>query len=499
MRTSLVWYMPLLVLLVLRPVTVLTQGIGAWSPPAPIPGYTDTALTPYLVPDQSGNVHAFTSDWVDEEDPVLAVVYRRWSLREGWTTPVDILLPPRGQARVQGALFDLDGFLHVVFWAGTDRDASIYYSKAPAISANRAQAWTPPLLIGDGAVAPDAATVIGDGSEHLAVVYSGNLDGSMNGLYVVFSNDGGETWGEPQLIFPTYSTELWPIALQAYVQSSNNMAHVVWSVANVTGNSEAVYYGQINLVDHTWTEPIILSQAIDVGFETDTPAVIEHDNSVFVIYHYDSPTTRWMRRSFDGGLSWTQPVRLFPHIGSNGPASMVVDSAGTLYMFFGNRLGEHPADHGIWYSRWQDGSWTFPQAIVSGKQRDDFDPSFARAAISQGNVVLVAWMNDPGLAQRGTFYSFATVDAPAIPLIPLPRPSPEIVSELAPSQLVTPPGLVSPMPASDFSDPRARSSFVDPPQQTSMSPLMLILWSVIPSVVIVLIFVGWRWLRPAKW
>jgi len=464
-----------------------------WSQPQRIPGYSDTVRTPYLISDSTGTVHALVSEWVGEDgsDSVLAVTYRRWSPQEGWTPSIDVLLSPAGQARAQGGFLDAQGMLHAIFWGGVDFDAAIYYSRAHALYADRAQAWSEPLAIGPGAVAPDNATIFGNEMGQLAVVYSGNLDGISNNLYIVFSSDNGENWTAPQPIFITYSRELWPSALNVFVEADKR-AHLTWGVANRTGNSEAVYYLQIDLETQTWTEPFQLAQAI--GYEADTPSVIVYDDEILVVYHNDRPTTRWMRRSADGGLTWTEPVRLFPHVGSNGPASFAVDSGGTLHMFFGGRVGD-PAVHGMWHTVWRQGNWSPPQPIVSGPLRAGFDPSFARAVVVRGNLIFVAWMTDPGNERRGTWFTYASVDSPASPYRPLPTPVP---GPTPPSPEIRP--TREPAPAASPSVPSLPPRGVLPAAGRTryLNLLPLLGLSVVPSVLLLIALFGLRWLRSGR-
>jgi hypothetical protein len=127
---------------------------------------------------------------------------------------------------------------------------------------------------------------------------------------------------------------------------------------------------------------------------------------------------------------------------------MVVDSNNVLYMFFGNRVTINGRiTHGMWYSIWQGDRWSVPVAIVSGQRRDDFDPSFANAVVSQGNVVLLTWMTDPGAVSGGTYYSHTVLDAPDLPLVAVPTPA------LTPTSIPTsdPHGTVpNPSPTSVF-------------------------------------------------
>ncbi len=69
---------------------ILVAGLGfapagatrpsSWAPDARVPGYLDDTFTPFLLADRNRTVHAFASQWVENEGRRLAIVYRQWTL-----------------------------------------------------------------------------------------------------------------------------------------------------------------------------------------------------------------------------------------------------------------------------------------------------------------------------------------------------------------------------------------------------------------------------------
>ena len=85
----------------------------------------------------------------------------------------------------------------------------------------------------------------------------------------------------------------------------------------------------------------------------------------------------------------------------------------------------------MWHSNWDTSRWTEPLPVVSGPLRNvenagdiGFDPSHARAVVSQGNVILVTWSTDPGVAKNGLWYSHTSIESPELPIVLLPTPIP---------------------------------------------------------------------------
>lgn len=382
-----------------------------WQPVQHIPFYDDNASTPIMIAD-GDTVHAFNSTQAGNQ---LAVIYSSWKPVEGWSAPVDIVLSPEAQqARLGGVQLDRHGTFHMVFFGGNDLRASIYYTQASVDNVREANAWSDVEAVGRQAITPDLSSIISTADDELFIIYSGNSDGQ--GLYYTRSLDLGQSWSPPNLLFQTYSASLWPDNLTQMTDSQNRV-HLAWAVADTTGNGQAIYYTNFDNAAEEWKQPVRLAEAF--GFEADTPLLFEHNAELFIIYHNDVPTTRWMRRSSDYGETWTEPVKIHPdHVGSNGPPSAIIDSTNQLHLFFGNRTGANI--HGLWHMTWDDTTWSTPQPVVSGIGIQDtiggrgFDPSDATAVLVQDHTILLTWTTDPGAGLNGVWYTYAALDTPLV-------------------------------------------------------------------------------------
>jgi hypothetical protein len=422
-------FMLLLSLLVAHNNTASSQGAHNWSPQQRVPGYADDTLPPYLVADQNRTVHAFTSQWVGEDNPQLAVVYNQWTLEGGWTPVVDIILSPMEQARVMGAFLDKDGIMHLIFFGGDDRFANIYYTRAPAVNAGRAKDWKEPRLIGSDAITPNTASIAGDKFGNLVVLYSGRING--NGIYSIYSTDSGSTWSEITPLYLTGSDELKPYGINTYL-GKFSWLHAVWNVVDDIGHNRSGHYSRLNSETWEWAVPIEFDQGIgiDRGMGIAYPSVIEHDGKVIIMYNNGIPPegvppAQWFKYSRDYGITWTAPIRAFSeHVGRNGKLSFAIDSNRGLHVLFGQRIpiGNVDAIHGMWHSTLSGNIWTLPNEVVSGPPVLDrinnrgFDPYDAQATVSQGNVLLVTWRNDPGGVRNGVWFSYSLLNSPEEPV-----------------------------------------------------------------------------------
>lgn len=392
-----------------------------WSVPLRIPGFDNEAFPPYLIADQNRTIHSFASVSTGQFGRQLIIVYSQWTLSTGWTNPVDVLLSPwKETARIMGAFLDDEGWVHVIFFGGDELQAAIFYAKAPLMQAGIASAWTRVEIIGEHAIAPSIAAIDGDGKGNLYVTFSGDRDGP--GLYAIYSKDSGETWSEPVVVWLTRDETSRASGLRMLVDPQGT-PHVVWSRGSERGLGEEVYYSQLGS-DRVWTNPLILAERTEGDYKADWPSITSHNGELFLVYQDSSPATRWMRRSFDNGRTWTDPVRPFNFTGEYSHVDFVVDSSNYLHMLLGNRTLSDI--HGMWHSVWLGDRWSELEPIISGPKTPQFDPSAPRATISQGNTIMVTWWTDTGGTPRnGVWYSYTVLNTPELEMVPLPTPKPE--------------------------------------------------------------------------
>lgn len=465
-------------LAVVGPSSLLAQ--TKWAPERSIPEYNDP-FPPLLIADRYGVVHAFNTEFLNEQRDT-AVFYRQWTLAGGWTSPVDILLPPeRGVVRVKDVFLDDNDIIHIVFFSGNLPDTgTIYYTYTSLVGADNAQSWADPLIVGERAGPLEEAAIVGDDNGRLVIVYAGRSDGV--GLYEVHSIDSGQRWSRPAIVFLWQAQNQQPASVWLTLDEEGQF-HAIWSVTNDRALGEKIYYARLDADMQVWSIPLLLAERTGDEYSANWPSMISYNGELFVIYMDSAPPTRYMRRSADGGKTWSEPVRIFSQIGEYGRAVFLVDSNNTLHLVLGNRYS-NPEIHGMWHSVWDGQRWSEPLPIASGPKAPAFDPSRPRAVISQGNVMLVSWWHDATSAFYPG-YSFTVLDAPAIETILLTTPvvTAESVATEATSELITP---------AESSPPthEAINTAVSPPflnENTEIStPGTVLLAGVISSILFVL-------------
>lgn len=476
--------------------TGTAQQSYGWTPQQRIPDYYVDSLAPFLVADQNRTVHAFYTQPVDADSAGTqpasnlpleeAIFYRQWTIEDGWTDPIDILLPPPRTAELVLGGVELDqrtGMFHLIFYAGDQFNAAIYYSRAPAVNADSASAWSAPKLVAEDAGPFAFAALASDDNGNLFIVYEGKVAGI--GLYEVHSTDEGDTWSDAATVFLVYQPEQWATAIQLDVDPHGQL-HSVWSVWSSAGHSDAIYYARLNAEHSRWSEPTLLAKRDAGDYEADWASIVDYEDELIVVYQDSFPTTRWMRRSRDSGETWSNPVRLFPHVGEHGSANFLVDSSGILHMFFGARTSD--VILGMWHSTWLGGRWSAPEPVVSGPHTSQFAPTLPQSVISQGNTILVTWIKDTTVGPRnGVWYSYTTLDAPELPVVPLPIPSATPAPAMA-SSPTAPPVTPTPIPERLYSGDISPST-VD---TMALNPALPLVIGVFPAVLLTVAIIVYR-------
>lgn len=491
--------------------TVLVSGLGYqpvgagrsynWSPDEKVPGYLDDTFTPFLLADRNRTVHAFASQWVDANGRRLAIVYRQWTLKGGWTRPVDIILSPiGGNANFMGAFLDSSDTMHVIFSAteGLTRRTYIFYSRAPAASADLALAWSPPILVGDGALGLNSGAIMGDAQGNLVIIYSGNREG--NGVYYTLSGDSGNEWSDPSPVFLTYSDDLSTFSLRLAVGTERKI-RATWNVVTNLGVDESLYFANFDTSTSKWDAAVELDERIDLPeyFGPSYPVIVDNGREIVVFYNGGNPVSgrpvgagRPIQRakiSLNGGATWSEPLDPFPfHVGRSGEHAMVLDGNGTPHVLFIQRIesldekGRYTIIGGIWHSRFENGAWTNPDRFVTL-----LAPHDVRAVVVQGNVLLAVWREDPGLGADGIWYSYSILDVPELSLTPLATVAVDPSAQVIPT---LPPDAVTVFPTS-----RPELLEEAPPSDLGRNPALPIIIGTLPVILILIgVVVGYRFL-----
>jgi len=473
-------------LLTVRP-TAQAQKTFQWTEPKRIPNYHDKARPPIMVADSTGGVHAFNYEL--HESVGSAIYYRHWSMEQGWSPPVDIIIPVLGSggATVQGAFIDERGILSLIYYDGSELIGDIYYTWTYASVADRAQSWSKPVPVGTSAGPVVYASITGDDQGRIFILYGGQRDGI--GLYQVYSLDHGSTWSVPTVVSLVNQENKWPYSIKTMLDSQGRL-HATWSLITDRGIGDQVRYARMDSPGK-WSHEVVLATRTGNEYSVNWPSIVVRGDEVMVIYQDSFPATRWMIYSKNGGDSWSLPIRPFDYIGEYENAVLLKDSSDNIYIVLGNRIGD-PEIHGMWFSKWNENHWSNLEPIISGPVTPVFDPSAPQAVVVQGNIIMAVWWHNVSNEQlSGAWYSYTYLDSPALPVKTLPVPT----AAATPTEATAPQATLSPSPT-----PTAQvMGKFDTTPDSNTNPSFAVYVGALPVLLIVIIiFVSRSFHKPFK-
>jgi hypothetical protein len=381
-----------------------------------------------MVADQNRTVHAFNGQF-DRDSGASAIYYRQWSLQRGWTRPNDIILPPReGTITPLDVYLDQNGVAHLIFFAGQSGvEGAIYYTRAPLALAAEARSWMRPVVLDDRAGPAAAAVISSDGATRLIIIYVGRSGGQ--GIYEVDSDDLGETWSAPAAIYLINREGYVSNQVRSLYDHAGKL-HAAWTIIDPTGLGEEVLYSGKEPNSEQWSRPFVLGKREADDLATDAVSIVEYNGELIAMYLDGSPPpAQHLRRSTDGGNTWSQPVRSFRQAGGNGPAVMLQDSTGTLHIILASRI-DALGIAGMWHGTWLGGRWseldmisarTPQEAMAIGSYIETNQAHSPTAVMSQGNVILASWWHNVRTPPPAG-YSYLSLDVPESALVQLPVP-----------------------------------------------------------------------------
>jgi hypothetical protein len=480
-----------------------------------LPTRQDSAPATISSRDPAGAVHLFWTERVAgspnaQPDTPDTLMYARWE--DGrWSQPLDIFFSPREvyNKRVNSprAVMDKAGTIHLI-WIGPDY--RLFYSSAPASSANSAQAWRPQELIAyDQAGTQFSADIAYGPPDTLHILYGAGTGGGLpadnrtnRAVVYIRSEDGGATWSDPVDVFTILDPTHGPSNIRLYADPLGPL-YATWTEWDSSGNGQAIYFARSPDGGHTWQPAVVLDRRIGEEYERDWTALEKlDDGSLVALWEGGSRAYPQSQYSYDGGENWSRPIDTFYWlIADNGFAEFERDSAGRLHVFLSRRIregledrcdsfprcGDWESTNTLWHSVWEGGTnWREPRPagdfIAPG-----IGGNYPSVATSLGNKLFAVWF---GYTEGEIELMQCEIeDAPALASVPWPvqTPSPTQVA------VATHP---APSPTSTRAVPPAPLSSPEPAAPQGLPPEMIVALGLGPAIVLVVAAVfGERLLR----
>ena len=453
------------------------------------------ASAPTLTVDSDGLVHIVWGQQA-QAGPLSGLFYARWN-GQVLSRPAEIFRGIQNEVARQPALLaDPAGWLHLA-WSG-GAQGEILYSRAVLADAASASNWSPVQVL--SAAAPAAWPQIAiDQAGGLYILYVTPINEG-RGVYLVRSNDGGESWTEPQMVFDAADAG-WSLvdhpalAVTPSLRSPELLdLHVAWVQASPpdTLPPTGIYYTRASLslldvADPAWGAPF---QAAGSG--ADWPLLAASGGRLYLFYTIGD-SGLWQRSlSLDAApedvSSWGTAARApgWTNIaaGQQARSSAVVATGGSdsasaaLHLV---ALGWADPVASLLYNTGSAERWGAPEAYALPETFPGPALAVEAAAPPEGQSLAVAWIaaDENGLP---ALY-FAARSIPQVEVAPLPTlaPTPTVQVTLAPTVQPT----IVPTATPDLNR-------LPPPVTELIPPLAL---SGVLAAVIVLIFFITRMLR----
>ena len=448
------------------------------------------ARYPVIASDSNGGLHAVWGEELSEDNPAQAsdtILYAHWD-GTSWSSPIAILVSPRGNLALRPAIAaDNGGSLHVV-WLG---DSELYHSRAPISDAGSFQSWTPPVVVVESDRSIWTADVTADQRGTLHVAYA--RWGAERDVYYTHSSDGGYTWMEPINVSYIPRQDL-NVARVRLVVDGQDRIHVVWDEIEGAGyKSLAVRYAWSSDGGRSWPTPFEVAVASESDFHVGWPSLSAVEGGeIHLVWNQGEYPYRYHRWSSDGGQTWSDSGRILYGLqGSTGFPELVVDSAGIIHLVTAVAEPGRLDSWAIYHSFWDGGEWSDPEFVGGGDYSEN-----PRAAMSEGNRLNVVW-ND--LDTGRVLYATKIVPAPRLAPQPIPTSAlPPAAESAQPTAPALRPSSTAPPPATVMATASATSRseqadpLIDSPPVKTPIPWYPLVVAVVPVVIIVLVVVAFR-------
>lgn len=342
------------------------RGESGWDTPLNL-SQSGGADTPSVAVDGAGISHIF---WADEisgyiyRSGEIDALSEPQVVRVPFTFP-RFLLPTQLDIGDEYLFYEpqfvFSGEQFHTFWL--DADGAIRYSRVlPENMANGQEGWSETFFLADENVIALQSAVDENGRLHLLYIQTTTSDILQPGLYHRASDDGGVNWTDPALLYASnYYRETDPDETQITVQTAGSSIFVTWDDRTL----EQLFFIASEDGGETWDE----RQIIERREPTDPSESLSSSNLTVLAISEDDIHLSWLagdpddftrchvlhQYSENGGNSWSEINTVYASSGGTCPAAPKLLEAQTGLIVIMN------VDDGVGYLQAWDGTqWTEP-------------------------------------------------------------------------------------------------------------------------------------------
>ncbi|MFC2043251.1 hypothetical protein ACFLUA_03775, partial [Chloroflexota bacterium] len=323
--------------------------------------------TSAITMDTDGKAHMIWSGASSTKGGGSSLTYSSWDGKD-LSQPVEIFTSDAGMFYRQAFLFaDPFGSLHLT-WI-TSPGGEILYSKTTVNQAGASGGWLPAGTLPKEGIAswPQLAM---DASGTLYLLYSISINEN-RGLYLMTSNNSGETWSQPIRVFDAVSAGWDLVDHPTLAVTPDGALHTAWVKGSTDGSAppQGIYYASSIDGGLTWSAPLKVAEP-----EGDWPKLVSFNRQLQLFYSKLADQSVWQRwLTYEGNAEnpqgWGTPVNVPSWSNVNAPFGLTVssnsgsteDPAGALHL-----VGVDIPTGSLLYSAWNGERWSQTETYEPG-------------------------------------------------------------------------------------------------------------------------------------
>lgn len=348
-----------------------------WSQALNLSQSEEQSTDPAIAADPAGGVHVVWSE--ASLDGSSFITYA--ALKEGsWSEPNEVLTGPASlRALYPSIAADSQGYLHVA-WLGE----SIHISRAHVSAAGSMQGWSPPAMVEYVQDYLGSPSLVCDGQDVLHLAYTIALGGN-SGVYYTRSQDGGESWSEPALVYKNFRSDrmVEGVVLRT---TANGWLHAAWTETDYpeTFPPLGIRYAFSQDGGLGWSEAIPLAE----GPYGEVELSGRGENELHAVWSGTSTDRyKFHRWSPNNGTTWSETYRNEQLGGFQGSPALAVDgSQGLHWLTVGSVFAIQ--NDALAHTQWQSQGWA-PVDVLLENAASGQNPANAAAVVALGNQLHV--------------------------------------------------------------------------------------------------------------
>ncbi len=370
-----------------------------------------------------------------------------------WSAPRPVLRSPSGsQADFPAIASDRQGSLFVT-WAGNQPNG-IYFSRSLADRAASVTEWITPQLLPAPRESATWPSIVSDGESTIYVAYTIPLN-EERGIYLTQSENNGDSWSDEIVVFDGIEAGWDLIGPARLTRTLDGTLHLLWTRWTQLPEMQAVALAYARSEDggETWSEPEIVTEEPILG----SAILGVQERYVHRIWTglIDGRPVIWHQFSEDGGITWSSAGRVVDPGLIAGPTVMIPDHADNpiIIQLAESNAGQLVLQEWVWtVDRWVAGERrTLQDTAMSADSIAAIADPNGRIAVMYGSLITSGntvtdeivytgrdWQVDESQATRTPLPTLTPTPEVTPTETPIPQASPTPTPTLAPVQQVSP-------------------------------------------------------------